>query len=476
MRTPGFIIGTLLALVLVTAPARATTLDYQGYAFETGDFPPSVAGDTLRIPIVVTALAQDLGIDLGTEEVTGWIDGLVSSGPQDGGDAVMFFTFSTGRIEFYRDALSDHAFEPLPPNAAVPSTFTNGTLCLAGTISDFILYLDTDTNSGAYEGNVVFDAGDCLATLQAQRAEGYTFGGVMTRAVLGNTVPQGYGFSVDGYLEAQKVPVGECPLACIGLTAARLDFPRRPPRHFGPRDGKFRIDGVFLPCADFGPLDPSLVEVRVRIGGYEQIFPEGALVLEEDFDDPDIEWEFKNPHGTETITELELEIEADGVWEFEILGRGIPRSTLLGEDNLLVVELTVGPMNGTAQAPLVQKRSKLRYEGPERPCQPPLAVPQEGIATRVEPEETLLAAGPNPVHDAATFALRTASAGDVRLHVFDVRGRLVRSIQSGWLPAGRHDFSWDARDASGAPVAAGVYLYRAEGPGLAASRKLVVAR
>lgn len=476
MRRTGFTFGTALALVLFVAPAFGTTLDYQGYAYETGDFPPSVPGDTLRIPLVVTALAQDLGIDLGTEELTGWIDGLLSGGPQDGGDAVTFFTFSTGRIEFYRDALRDHSFDPLPPNAAVPSTFTNGTLCLAGTISDFVLYLDTDTNSGAYEGNVVFDTGDCLATLEAQRAEGYTFGGIVTRAVLGNALPQGYGLSVDGYLEAQKVPVGECPLACIGLTSARLDFPRRPPQHFGPRDGKFRIDGVFLPCAAFGPLDPSLVEVRVRIGSYEQVFPEGTLVLEEDFDDPDIEWEFKNPHGSATITELELELEADGVWEFEILGRGIPRSTLLGEDNLLVVELTVGTMNGTAQAPLVQKRSKLRYEGPDRPCEPPLAVPQEGIAARALPEETQLAAGPNPVRDGATIALRLANAGDVRLRVFDVRGRLVRSLQSGWLPAGRHDFAWDARDEGGTPVAAGVYLYRADGPGLVASRKLVVAR
>jgi hypothetical protein len=89
-------------------PASSTTLDYQGYGFETGGFPPSATGDELRNSNHRHHRTPALGVDFATEELTGWISGLVSNGPQDAGDGTVFYTFSTGRMEIYRDTGRDH--------------------------------------------------------------------------------------------------------------------------------------------------------------------------------------------------------------------------------------------------------------------------------------------------------------------------------------------------------------------------------
>jgi flagellar hook assembly protein FlgD len=47
--------------------------------------------------------------------------------------------------------------------------------------------------------------------------------------------------------------------------------------------------------------------------------------------------------------------------------------------------------------------------------------------------------------------------------LFDVTGRQVRRLAHGTYTAGAHDLAWDGRDASGRPMAPGVYLARLKG-------------
>ena len=84
--------------------------------------------------------------------------------------------------------------------------------------------------------------------------------------------------------------------------------------------------------------------------------------------------------------------------------------------------------------------------------------------------------GPNPVSETSTVAFSLARAANVRLDVYDVRGRLVRPLHQGELGAGRHALDWDARDASGRRVAAGSYFYRLAVDGEVVTRKVGVAR
>ena len=69
-------------------------------------------------------------------------------------------------------------------------------------------------------------------------------------------------------------------------------------------------------------------------------------------------------------------------------------------------------------------------------------------------------ATPNPFDHRATIAYTVKRDGPVELLVFDVSGRLVRTLVSGERVAGQHEVDWDGRDESGRRVASGVYLYR----------------
>ncbi|MGD9547433.1 MAG: M6 family metalloprotease domain-containing protein [Candidatus Krumholzibacteriia bacterium] len=67
---------------------------------------------------------------------------------------------------------------------------------------------------------------------------------------------------------------------------------------------------------------------------------------------------------------------------------------------------------------------------------------------------------PNPFNPLTTFQYDLPEPARIRLEVFDVAGRLVRTLVTGQMPAGRHEAVWDGRSDSGAGVASGSYFYR----------------
>jgi flagellar hook assembly protein FlgD len=64
----------------------------------------------------------------------------------------------------------------------------------------------------------------------------------------------------------------------------------------------------------------------------------------------------------------------------------------------------------------------------------------------------------------------------VTVDVFDARGRRVRRLQDGVLPAGRHRITWDGADARGRAQGSGVYLVRVQSGSEIATRKLSLVR
>ncbi|MGH7753771.1 MAG: hypothetical protein ACREN5_13240, partial [Gemmatimonadales bacterium] len=84
------------------------------------------------------------------------------------------------------------------------------------------------------------------------------------------------------------------------------------------------------------------------------------------------------------------------------------------------------------------------------------------------------------------FWFDIATPGPVRLEILDLSGRLVRVLfDDPALPAGRYGrqegtggscdprLSWNGRADNGAPVPAGVYLYKLKAPGTQVVRRLV---
>lgn len=83
---------------------------------------------------------------------------------------------------------------------------------------------------------------------------------------------------------------------------------------------------------------------------------------------------------------------------------------------------------------------------------------------------------PNPVLEGTGLAFQLEKPSRASLKVYDLTGKLVRTVVEASLPAGRHHVKWDGRDESGKAVPSGVYFYRLESGDLTATRKLVVAR
>ena len=81
---------------------------------------------------------------------------------------------------------------------------------------------------------------------------------------------------------------------------------------------------------------------------------------------------------------------------------------------------------------------------------------------------------PNPFNPTTTISFGLARGGVVSLRVYDVAGKLVRTLVDGARPAGHHQEEWDGRDGKGTAVSSGVYFYRLTTPGFDETRKMVL--
>jgi subtilisin-like proprotein convertase family protein len=93
------------------------------------------------------------------------------------------------------------------------------------------------------------------------------------------------------------------------------------------------------------------------------------------------------------------------------------------------------------------------------------------------PSATLFSGSPNPAFGGAmVIAYALPAALPVELSIYDVAGRLVRTLVRGRVPAGMHSARWDGLDAARQPVAAGVYFTRLRAAKTHTTRKVVVLR
>ncbi len=96
-----------------------------------------------------------------------------------------------------------------------------------------------------------------------------------------------------------------------------------------------------------------------------------------------------------------------------------------------------------------------------------------GVGDGPLPASLSLAASPNPARGEMELSYALPTEGEVSLEVFDLQGRLVRSLANGRMPAGRHQVRWDGRHASGESAGVGIYLARLRSGGEERLVKLV---
>lgn len=86
----------------------------------------------------------------------------------------------------------------------------------------------------------------------------------------------------------------------------------------------------------------------------------------------------------------------------------------------------------------------------------------------------LASAFPNPARSGVELRYRLAMAGPTSLRVYDVNGRLVRSLVEAVEPAGERSVHWDRRTDSGVRVRPGLYFYELRSGPMRETKRIAV--
>jgi hypothetical protein len=83
---------------------------------------------------------------------------------------------------------------------------------------------------------------------------------------------------------------------------------------------------------------------------------------------------------------------------------------------------------------------------------------------------------PNPFNPSTMITYSLPQAGIVKLAVYDVLGREVRTLVNGAMSAGQQETEWDGKNSNGQTVGSGMYLYRLKAGNFTATKKMTLLR
>lgn len=81
---------------------------------------------------------------------------------------------------------------------------------------------------------------------------------------------------------------------------------------------------------------------------------------------------------------------------------------------------------------------------------------------------------PNPFNPTTSIRYQVKSNDQVKLIIYDLLGRQVKTLVNEAQPAGYHQVLWDGTDDNNAPASSGVYIYRLQADHRVYSRKMVL--
>ena len=98
----------------------------------------------------------------------------------------------------------------------------------------------------------------------------------------------------------------------------------------------------------------------------------------------------------------------------------------------------------------------------------------------VQPQDTILAQNyPNPFNPETWIPYQLSKSTEVSIHIHNIAGHLVRSLDLGLKPTGSYMTPataayWDGKNSVGERVASGIYFYTLQTPEFAATRRMVI--
>jgi len=131
--------------------------------------------------------------------------------------------------------------------------------------------------------------------------------------------------------------------------------------------------------------------------------------------------------------------------------------------------------NGTAS----YQMEPIRYTVTSRDLAAGRVALGELVVRRIPSRSALLPNFPNPFNPETWIPFKLAQAADVQIQIYDVAGRLVRTLNLGKVDAGTYVSKakaayWDGKNYKGERVASGVYFYHIKAGQFTAVRRMVV--
>ena len=139
------------------------------------------------------------------------------------------------------------------------------------------------------------------------------------------------------------------------------------------------------------------------------------------------------------------------------------------------VWLASGPPAAGVQVRLFDLTDLLRSVGTTTDEAGYFALPLATVGGPALPQDFALGQNyPNPFNPSTIIPYQIPTTTHVRLEVFNLLGQRLATLVDGARPAGAHTAQWDATDAAGRAVGAGVFIYRLTGDGHTVSRRMVL--
>jgi flagellar hook assembly protein FlgD len=82
----------------------------------------------------------------------------------------------------------------------------------------------------------------------------------------------------------------------------------------------------------------------------------------------------------------------------------------------------------------------------------------------------------NPFDPTTVIGYQLPEYGNVKLKVYDLLGRDIKTLVNSFQNAGGHSIVWDATDNSDKPVSSGIYSYKMESNGMSFQKKMMLVR
>jgi hypothetical protein len=194
------------AVVSFVAPALARAdellLTFTGFDYEDPNPVPATfleVGEGYKVVGFITTYGPLLTpyTDFSAEEYTFHLFGLTVATRQTLGNLLAVTMNNGGRGRYYYDDLAPpdgvgtHGdYGSNPPNLTSPSTFIDGVLGLGGSVDNFNLSYNFNTNQGNFQANMTLDEGPYLTYIPPAQRAGWVLAGLAGRP--NPTVPAGY--------------------------------------------------------------------------------------------------------------------------------------------------------------------------------------------------------------------------------------------------------------------------------------------